>query len=135
MATSKKPGSSGNDFDQDPWVERLRPDPSAPPSDVIVLEGLAGRSNREGYARLYFNTSLNYYVEFNRDDVLHTEPIPADQPPFLGQKATRVAIRQDALVEYTRTSRGRAQDMLDLDVRTEFGPSALPAQPQTDNVD
>jgi hypothetical protein len=33
---------------QDPYVERLRPDPSQPPERVRVLEGLLGDSDREG---------------------------------------------------------------------------------------
>ena len=117
MATSKRSDKPGDDFDQDPLVQRLRPDPSAPPSDVLVLEGLAGRSTQDAYARLYFNTALNFYAEFRREDIVYTEAIPAEQPPFVGQKATRVALRQDAVVEYTRTARARPQDALELEIR------------------
>jgi hypothetical protein len=50
------------ELSQDPYVERLRPDPSQPPEAVRILEGLLGDSDREGYRRLYFNRELDYYA-------------------------------------------------------------------------
>jgi hypothetical protein len=52
------------ELSQDPYVERLRPDPSQPPEAVRILEGLLGDSDREGYRRLYFNRELDYYAAF-----------------------------------------------------------------------
>ena len=104
-------------FEQDPHVDQLRPEPSAPPSDVVILEGLAGKSDREGWARLYFNRELTYYAEFRREDIVFTEAIPPDQPPMLGLKGTRVGIKKDAVIEYTRTTRATAGDEFDLDVQ------------------
>src|SRR5215207_11283373 len=83
------------------FVERIRPDPSEPPERVRILEGLLGDSDREGYRRLYFTPELDYYAEFRAEDVLFSEPIPSDQPPFLGQEATTVGIRRDATIDYT----------------------------------
>src|SRR5918997_5052952 len=102
---------------QDPFVERRRPDPSQPPEPVRILEGLLGDSDREGYKRLYFTRELDNYAEFRTEDVLFSEPIPPDQPPFLGQQATRVGIRRDATIEYTRVRTPRPVDEFDLDVR------------------
>jgi hypothetical protein len=105
------------DLSQDPFVERMRPDPSEPPEQVRILEGLLGDSDRAGYKRLYFTRELDSYAEFRTEDVVFTEPIPPDQPPFLGEQATRVGIRRDAPVEYTRVRAPRAVDDFDLDVR------------------
>src|SRR5581483_4836735 len=117
-------------FEQDPYVDRLRPDPSAPPAEVATLEGLAGRSDREGWARLYFNRALNYYAEFRTEDIVYTEPIPPEERPMKGLKCTRVGVRKDAVIEYTRTTRARARDEFELDVR--LAPvGRLPAQPDT----
>jgi hypothetical protein len=124
-------------FEQDPRVDQLRPEPSAPPSDVVILEGLAGKSDREGWARLYFNRELTYYAEFRREDIVFTEAIPPDQPPMLGLKATRVGIKKDAVIEYTRTTRARTRDEFDLDVQLEVaGPrgAALPIPPPTSPI-
>jgi hypothetical protein len=104
-------------FEQDPHVDQLRPEPSAPPSDVVILEGLAGKSDREGWARLYFNRTLTYYAEFRREDIVFTEAIPPEQAPMVGLKATRVGIKKDAVIEYTRTTRAKAADEFDLDVQ------------------
>lgn len=108
-------------FEQDPHVDQLRPEPSAPPSDVVVLEGLAGKSDREGWARLYFNRTLTYYAEFRREDIVLTEAIPPAQAPMVGLKATRVGIKKDAVIEYTRTTRARTRDEFDLDIRFAAG--------------
>src|SRR5690348_4652786 len=104
-------------FEQDPHVDQLRPEPSAPPSDVVILEGLAGKSDREGWARLYFNRTLTYYAEFRREDIAFTQAIPPEQSPLPGLKATRVGIKKDAVIEYTRTTRAKAADEFDLDVQ------------------
>ena len=115
-------------FEQDPHVDQLRPEPSAPPSDVVILEGLAGKSDREGWARLYFNRELTYYAEFQREDIVFTEAIPPDQPPMVGLKGTRVGIKKDAVIEYTRTTRAQVGDEFDLNVQLAAGPQGA-AQP------
>src|SRR3712207_4517435 len=58
------------DLGQDPYVEKLRPDPSQPPEAVRILEGFLGESDREGYRRLYFTRELDYYMEFRAEDVV-----------------------------------------------------------------
>jgi hypothetical protein len=122
-------GGPEDELSQDPFVERLRPDPSEPPIPVRVLEGLLGSSDREGYWRLYFTRELDYYAEFRAEDVVYSEPIPPDQPPFLGQQATRVGIRRDATIEYTRVRTPRPVDEFDLDVRLGGAPSRGGALP------
>ena len=106
---------------QDPFVERLRPDPSEPPTRVMVLDGLLGDSDRPGFRRLYFTSELDHYAEFRADQVLSVETLPADRPPFPGQESTRVTLPRDATVDYTRTRTARPVDEFDLDVR--LGPA------------
>jgi hypothetical protein len=108
----------------DDFVRRRRPDPSQPPQAVLELMGLLGDSDRADFRRLYFTRDLNYYAEFRAEDVIETEPIPAEQAPFLGVEATRVALKRDATIEYTRTRRARPLDEFDLDV--QLGPTAVP---------
>jgi hypothetical protein len=69
--------------------------------------GLLGRSAKEGYWRLYFSSSLESYAEFKEEDVLHSVKVPRALPPFLGMEATRVWIKADSEVEYTRTESQR----------------------------
>jgi hypothetical protein len=133
---SEEPSGGEDPFAQDPHVERLRPDPSAPPAEVATLVGLAGKSDRADRVRLYLNRALNYYAEFRREDIVYTEPVPPDQPPMLGLKATRVGIRRDALIEYTRSTRVLPRDQFDLDVRfaaplRRGAARLLPLQPET----
>lgn len=59
--------------------------------------------------------------------MVYSEPIPSDQPPLGGLDATRVAIRRDATIEYTRVSTPQPVDEFDLDVRLgAVGGSARP---------
>jgi hypothetical protein len=122
---SKTPKDAGGSFEQDPWVDRLRPDPSAAPVAAVILEGLAGKSTRNGYVRLYFNTALNYYAEFASADMLFCEAIPPEQAPFVGHKATRAGVRQDAVVDYTRTAAAQIGDPFALDIRSSSGQGPL----------
>jgi hypothetical protein len=118
---------------QDPLVERLRPDPSQPPEPSRTLKGLLGDSDRAGFRRLYFTAGLDVYAEFRSDDVLATAAIPPDQPPFLGEEATRVTLRAGAPVDFTQSRRAAAVDEFDLDVRLAgpAGPEAGALGPQT----
>ena len=85
MANNERPGGP-DDLGQDPFVERRRPDPSQPPEPVRELVSFLGESDREGYRRLYFTREQDYYAEFRTEDVIFSDPIPADQLLFLGQQ-------------------------------------------------
>jgi hypothetical protein len=119
------------DRPQDPLVDRLRPDPSQPPDVTVTLEGVLGDSERPGFRRLYFTAELDSFAEFRAEDVLSVAEIPADQPPFLGEPATRVSLRRSAAVDFTRTQRGRPLDEFDLDVRLAPGARTGRERPQT----
>jgi hypothetical protein len=89
--------SGSDDKKQDPRVARLRPDPTQPPKRVHRLIGLWGDSDRDGFGRLYLTSGLDTYAEFRLGDVVATEEIPADEPPFLGEQATRLELRDEAV--------------------------------------
>lgn len=129
MESSRKPDPQARAIEEDPLVARLRPEPGATPVASVLLEGLAGRSDREGNVRVYFNVALNYFAEFAQADVVFSEAIPPEQSPFPGHKATRVAIRQDAVIEYTRTTTARAADPFAVDARRGQAGRPMSIQP------
>lgn len=108
--------SSHADRAQDPLVERYRADPAAPPNTVRMLQGFWGKSDREGFRRLYFTRSLATYAEFRIEDVVSTADIPAEKLPYPGERATRVELPVDAVVNFVHT-RILRQDPFDLNVR------------------
>jgi hypothetical protein len=83
------------------------------------MTGFLGDSDRPGFRRLYFTRDLTAYAEFRGEDVLHIARIPPEESPFRGEEATRVTLRRDATVDYTRSRRTPAFDEFDLDV--QFG--------------
>jgi hypothetical protein len=109
------------DREQDPRVETLRPDPAEPPLPVRTLEGLWGKSDRPEFRRLYLTSGLDAYAEFRVEDVVQVSDIPPERPPFLGERATRVALRVDAQVDLTRSRRAGAINPFDLDLRFRRG--------------
>lgn len=115
-AATRGPANAG-ERPQDPIVGRLRPDPAQPPEPTLAMSGFLGDSDRPGFRRLYFTRDLDYYAEFRADDVVDMNAIPAEQSPFRGEEATRLTLRRDATVEYTRTRTARPLDEFDLDVR------------------
>jgi hypothetical protein len=129
MAEGNDKKGSGTS-EQHPYVERLRPDPSKPPTPVVALTGLLGRSDRSGHQRLYFTRDLGTYAEFPSADVLFVEPIPAAESPITGIDASRVTLSHDATVHYTRSTKANTLGDFDLDVRTaRAGATAGPGDP------
>jgi hypothetical protein len=70
------------------FVEALLPDPSQPAPRTRVLGGLLGNSPKDGYWRLYLTSELDDYVEFAEEDVLHSEPMPKEQPPVVPTRSS-----------------------------------------------
>jgi hypothetical protein len=128
MAANEK--KDGESIKQDPFVDKLRPDPSAAPSAVMPIEGVPGSSSRDGWLRLYLNRSLTYYAEFRRADVVFTEPVALEQSTIAGLNTTRVGVLHDAVIEYTRTTRAKAQDEFDLDIQLAAPSGVGASQPQ-----
>jgi hypothetical protein len=114
--------NSSGGLPQHPLVERLKPDPAQPAKRVIELTGLPGESDRPGYQRLYLTSQLEYYAEFPREDIVHSEILPADRSPFSSLESTRVSVRREATISYTWVRSYQPVDEFDLDVR--LGPSS-----------
>jgi hypothetical protein len=102
---------------QDPIVGRMRPDPARSSEPTLTMSGFLGDSDRPGFRRLYFTPDLDYYAEFRAEDAVDVETIPAEQDPFRGEEATRLRLRRNAIVEYTRVRSARPLDDYDLDIR------------------
>src|SRR5215211_4511987 len=67
------------DFVEDKIVQNLVPDPGQPPPDAVVLNGFQGKSDRDGFRRLYLDESLSSWVEIPEDEILHVETTPEDE--------------------------------------------------------
>jgi hypothetical protein len=124
-------GETPESLPQHPLVGRLKPDPAQPAQRVIELVGLPGDSDRAGYQRLYLTARLDYYAEFQVQDIVYTEAVAADVSPVAGQEATKVSIRRDATINYTWVRSPQPVDEFDLDVRlgaagSAIGPAGFP---------
>ncbi|UPJ53441.1 hypothetical protein IVB30_20255 [Bradyrhizobium sp. 200] len=109
-------GNRSKPLPQHPLIERLKPDPAAPARRTIVLAGLPGNSDREGFQRLYLTASLDYFAEFAVQDILDSETI-APERSSLGLECTQVTFERDAVIHYTWIRRSQPVDDFDLDVR------------------
>jgi|SRR5215217_2958803 len=92
--------------------EGLEPDPLAEqlaPYGAAVLEGILGRGPTEDDWYLFLNTALTRRAEFKASDVLHSEKIRGEDPPFLGTQGTRVYLKRSARVVYTTTGSREVQ--------------------------
>jgi hypothetical protein len=103
--------------DQDPLVDALRPEPADPVRPTVTLTGLLGNGPDDKTRRLYFSPQLDHYAEFSVDDALHYENIPAERSPVPGRAFTRVILRRDSTIVYTRVRTQSTVDPFDLDIR------------------
>ena len=100
--TNNEEGPGGPEgLEPDPIVKRLLSDPPELAVPAIALEGLLGKSPKDGYRRLYFTTEFNEYAEFREADVLHREPMGKELPPFVGLESTRLWVKPNAQVTHT----------------------------------
>jgi len=100
---------------QNERVNRVRPRPTDLPARVFEVVGFLGDSDRPGYARLYLNRALTYYMEFPREDA-QFERVPQGEHPVPDEDVTRVMLPQDAQVEYVRSQKLNEPDEFDIDV-------------------
>src|SRR5829696_2274461 len=97
-------GSGGSEgLEPDPLTNQLAPDGAA------VLEGILGRGPTDDDWYLFLNRELTRRAEFKASDVLHSEKIRGEDPPFLGTQGTRVYLRRGARVVYTTTGSREVQ--------------------------
>ena len=101
----KKRSNGTSKLQPDALIERLVPDASQIP-DVRILGGFLGKSTREGYWRLYLTPTLNEYVEFAEDDVVHSHTLESDERQLGG---TMIWVRREANLQHTRSASREAQ--------------------------
>jgi hypothetical protein len=108
----------GNAFDitgrEEDDVVRRAGDATGSRQAGLTLTGFLGNSPRDGYRRIYLDRALERYVEFAVDDVVGGREVPADESPFVGERATSVTLTPDARVDVARTV---AADAFDLNPR------------------
>jgi hypothetical protein len=85
-------------------TETLVPNAGEPP-DVRVLVGSLGRSDRDGYWRLYLNPELTTYVEVAEDDVRHVDEI---RDPQTGISADAIWVDRAASTRAVNVGRDMA---------------------------
>jgi hypothetical protein len=112
-------------LEPDPLAEKLTPD------GAVMLVGILGRGPTEEDWHLFLDRELTRRAEFKASDVLHSEKIREEDPPFLGTQGTRVYLRRGARVVYTTTrSREVQAEFLRGDIGTgvtaEAGLAGLP---------
>lgn len=111
---------------QDALVERLAPDPGQH-EPAATLAGFLGKAAREGAWRLYLSPRLDEYVEFAAEDVLHAQPLPAEQSPLGG---TQVWLRAGASLRHTQISSRQVQaNFLQGELTSAFMGAARPTMP------
>jgi hypothetical protein len=109
-------------LEPDPLAERLTPD------GAVMLVGILGRGPTDEDWYLFLNREMTRRAEFKASDVLHSEKIREEDPPFLGAQATRVYLRRGARVVYTTTrSREVQAEFLRGDIGTALTAEAVPA--------
>jgi hypothetical protein len=93
-------------LEPDPYVERLLPDPSnvAPGTRFV---GFLGKSNRDGYWRLYLSPALDDYLEIAASDVISAYKIDGAISPLGG---TVLSVKPEAQVVRMRVDATEARN-------------------------
>jgi hypothetical protein len=122
--TDSEGSESRSGLQPDRLVEKLIPDPAVP-SPTTVLVGFLGKSPQEGRWRLYTTARLDEYVEFDEDDVRHSEPLSERESSVGG---TRVWLRLGAPAQQTRVHARQVQaEFLSGPIVSQFLSSAVPS--------
>src|SRR6266702_3426934 len=109
---ANKESESSPEFEQHELVERLRPDPNIPPPpDLLVVNGWRGKSNLEGYCRIYLTASLTDHVDYPCEDEVFSQSL-TNEGSSLSQPPTQVRIKPSNNVLYTHTERHDPQRQL-----------------------
>ena len=90
---------------EDQLVTHLVPDPANVPN-VNVHVGMIGKSNREGYWRIYTTPKLNDFIEIHEDDIVHLEPLSSSGGTSLG---TAAWVKAEATIARTRIGPQQSQ--------------------------
>lgn len=100
MTDRKKP-----DLEENELVRRLTSDRSRS-ANLTVLRGYLGKSDREGYWRLYPTPDMKDFIEIAETDIVHSESLETRDNPLGG---TMIWVNSDAEIIRTQTDRLGAQ--------------------------
>src|ERR1700759_5080825 len=98
------------------------------PAGTVTLTGLF--KNVDGTRhRVYLTRDLGSYAEYNADDYLGSEDVPAENSPIPGVDATRVTLKRGAQVSFVHSVRTSvtADNQSDVDLQTGAAPGTGPA--------
>jgi hypothetical protein len=132
VADEKKGGTP----QEDAILSKLKGPAGQPQTGLTSFVGLLGRSSRAGYWLLYLGLDMSRWVEIKEEDIVHSEPLAADQSPFGSLGGTRVIVKQNATVTTTQSvsrqqDAAAAADEFDLDIQLGAAKPAIPI-PRTD---
>src|SRR5262245_18590199 len=101
MSGTDDKGAEGKpvSLEQDPYVDRLRPNPADPAPKIIELRGHLGRDTAAGYWRLYLSSDLGTYLRIAESDIVHLQ---RSDSPGANLEPSRVVVRASAEVEGVR---------------------------------
>jgi hypothetical protein len=104
----------------------LRPDPSAPPQDTVVLAGYLGRDTDTGHWRIYESARLDSYLRVSESDILARD----QGQDAAGREVSHVVLRATATVETVRSmTAGQASFLLGTYTSSMIGSDAKPGLP------
>jgi hypothetical protein len=137
MAEKKDAGSPEKPhLQEDAIIARLVSGSSQAPVGLTSFVGLLRRSATPGRWLLYPSLDMNLSVEIAEEDIVHSEPLPAEKSPFGSLGGTRIFVKKGAEVTTTRTvshtqAAGAAGDEFDLDIRLGGGAGRTPLATRT----
>ena len=124
-----------NDFSQqhDAFVSKIVADPKQH-VDTTLLQGYLGSSSEADSTRIYFDPSLNQYIDVKNEDIAHTEPLPKELSTLGG---SYVWLRADADVLTGKAgSQRKKSKFLEGSLQAEYAAEAAARPPiQTRNPD
>jgi hypothetical protein len=80
----------------DEFVAKVVPDPNSP-GELLLVSGFLGKSSEEDHTRVYWDPSLNSYVDVRDTDIVHTEALSKEASPLGG---SYVWVKRDAEVYF-----------------------------------
>ena len=111
----------------DPLVRQLRPDPSAPPQETVILAGYLGRDTDSGYWRVYQSARLDSYLRVSESDILARD----QGQDAAGREVSHLVLRANAAVETVRSmTAGQASFLLGSYTSSMIGSAASSRPPK-----
>jgi hypothetical protein len=80
----------------DEFVAKVVPDPNSA-GELLLVSGFLGKSSEADHTRVYWDASLNGYVDVRDTDIAHTEALPKETSPLGG---SYVWVKRDAKVYF-----------------------------------